>query len=310
MGANFQLGFSAGGLTDGVSKAFDVFGSNATRLVILSSPPVYTTILPNPEIVVAALDDLGNVDGFSDRRFGLAMLEGVNLAPQLIHAPELVFSKGILSISGMQLMGAAVQARWQITETTLARMSITSDPFDMIDALTGWWTLSARNSTSKIFVQRDLNTLQVRAHVQHSKHTPFAIRQPNLYSKYGSLRSEKDGCIETSLISDVSSIVSGVQQSNANLLGYQFRSCQLGVLQGTVASKVGMTSAVDASWARDIVYIEIQEYEPVKQLQKFIVIANSKNSSSNTSDSVVYRWNGQGLELYQRLAGTKGAHDI
>ena len=310
MGLNFQLRFSAVGLTGGVSAPFDVFGSNATQLVILLSPPLFTNMLLNPTIVVAALDDVGNVDGFTERSFLFSVLEGVMGAPPLlIQAPAVVFSKGILSVAGIQMMGMVEQSRWQITETTHSHMSIVSVPFDMIDALTGWWAVSARTSTLKLFMEHNENTLQVSANVENLNHTMQGTRQPNLYSKYGSMYNDKDGCIQTSLLA-ASSLLSGVHQSNANLLGLHLRSCQEGLLQGTIASKVGMTANVDASWARDIVYIEIQEYEPVKQMQRFIVIANSKNSSSSTSDTVVYRWNGLGLDLYQRFADTKGAYDV
>jgi len=72
---------------------------------------------------------------------------------------------------------------------------------------------------------------------------------------------------------------------------------------------VRSTRHVDASWARDIIAIEIQEYLPSVQLQKFVIIANSKNSTSSRADTVVYRWTGHGFAEYQRLA-SKGAHDV
>ena len=302
MGQNFRLRFFSDGLNDGISEPFDVFGNNATRLAIVSSPSVYTNMLPNPDIVVAALDEAGNVDGFVQRSFLFSLLPPIENSLRLLNPVALKFSKGLLTIEGIKLSGMAVQARWRVEEKR-GHLSVVSEPFDMIDPLTGWWAIADRREAAKLFVHTNVDSSQVQARRDNLTHDVRDVRQPNLYSSYGSFVGHDDRCIETSLWMAAS-------QSSADVLGYHLKTCEVGLLQGIVALKVETGNAFDASWVRDIVHLEILEHEPVFRVQKFIVVANSKNSSSSSADVMVYRWGGNEFQLYQRLSHAMGAHDI
>ena len=294
MGEGFQLAFSTtGGVSAAVSAPFDVFGGPATGLHLVSAPSVLSNILDNADVAVAALDEDGNVAGLSGVELAFDLVPPSVGSVRLSRPPALNVAKGILSIKGIRVSGDAMQVGWRVTVSSALNLSLQSEALDLLDPLMGWWLLRTRGSVSKLMMKRNLDNLQVRGAISRmSDDSPQA--QSLLRSDYGS-HVDEQGCLVTSLAYDQ--------------FGMRLRTCQTGLLNGTLASKVNLTSSVDASWARDILIIDIQEYVPSVQLQRFVIIANSKNLSSVRQDTVVYRWTGVGLAEYQRLA-SKGAHDV
>ena len=294
-GLNFILRFTAINVTDGFSAPFDVFGGNATKLVIISSPAIFTAIVPNPDIVVAALDDMGHVDGVSERDFVFNILKPAN-GPEMafLVAPTMSFSKGIMTVANMKLEGVALGARWRVIDTRYSAMSFTSAPFDVIDPLTGWWNLTVGHSIIGFYIRHELHSRNILAHLDGFNYT----------SKNRTQVIRETGCLETSLALDSPTKMTW----NAQSAGFHIRTCKPGMLTGVIASKVNLSTHFDVSWARDMVSFNIQE-QGSGRLQKFVAIANSKNSSSNVEYTVVYRFNGDQFELFQRLS-TKGAMDI
>ena len=295
MGADFTLRFvSDPKLAPATSRPFNIYGGPASELRVLVLPSTVIAVLAIPDIVVAAVDGNGNADGAFAVPLRTVLRARPGSAAELAAPAHFEFKHGVAVLRGMQLSGAESLLRLYLSAGTLA---LTTEPFDAIDPLTGWWDLRIYSLDLLLSLRR--SAMDVVSAMWRMP-TSSASVMMSFVSQYTSVLDQDAGCISTA----------GVIRKDGEGSGGMFvQSCEAGSLRGETAFLVDAgPDDAPAMYATDVEPLVVHEHFPAEVKRHFVLVANRFSRSTPVTVSSLYEWLGGRLIRYQGLPGTKGAH--
>eukprot|EP00961_Rhodomonas_salina_P037886 508903-Rhodomonas_salina.1 len=295
MGLGFVLTFSAGdGIRDVNSTGFNIFGDTATSLRVLVQPSIARTTLRMPEIVVAAQDDNGDIDGaFAVPASADLMAVDGSAVPQVYNSSSIAFANGLAIFDSVQVAESAGQLQMNFSADGL---SVVSDVFDVIEAFTGWWDLTYEGDHVQLAMSRDPWSRKVSATWSDAATSAdvsyAATHDPEI--------DVENACM---------TVAGAAYSAGRGMSSAYFEHCERELMTGLSADLVATELETATLYGKDVQHLVIVENYPTTETVHYILVANAFNSTSSsyTLDSALYKWDSGTFNLHQTFPSTKGA---